>query len=501
MVNAALGDDWAVRIGAEWISQAKGFDRNPDSGQYYDHTSGWLARGQIRYRHGPLDVNLLVDGQDMTLPTFLNVYDAAPGVLTAIPLGYSANRFDVGSNATNLTEQKTQRVQLVANLDLDGAMLTSTSMASHLSSQQYDGSAIDLATEAQLQAQGEVGIYPLLQLHTDVTDRTLYEDLHLAGKALGGRLEWLGGAEILDQQDHYALTSATSPCALTARSGICGGTPTAPICDELTPASMACPMPFLGSFGTVTSTPQHYTSEAIYGSLRYKLDRFTLAGEARYTHDRKTATQTATALYTGAQTAAPNDYDFSAGRASYTATVSYALPGAWHDLLYAKTGTGYRAGGVNNGSATSLSPIPFQPTYGDEETTSYEIGIKGNLGAHIYFTADGYLARTTHAIARITDGCTPLNACKRGPTSFHAGERRGALCLPLQPTAHFRRRCQFSLLMPQLFAAPLARICAPDTQLACGEARKATTSAISPAVPIRPNGDAASKKASAPSGA
>ena len=417
--NYALDDHWAIRVGAEGINQSKGFYRNPDDGEYYDRTSGWLARGQIRYRNGPLDVNLLVDGQDLKLPTFVVAYDATPGTLSTLPLGYIQNRFSVPINGVNQTEQQVQRTQLVADLDLDSATLTSTTMASHFSSQQYYGSSIDLATEGQLQQQGEIGAYPLSQVHTDVRDSTVYQDLHIAGKSLDDRLEWLGGAEALDQHDHYILSVATSPCTLTAKSSICGGTPTDPLCYPLLPTSTPCPTPFPAIFGTAAATPLHYTSEAAYGSLRYKLDDFTFSGEARYTHDQKIATQTATALYTDTPTVKPNNYRFSAGKASYTGTVSYKLPGSWDDMLYSKVGTGYRAGGVNSGTSTPVAPIPFRPTYGDEETISYEAGFKGNLGSHVFVTLDGYFSRTDNAITSITDGCTVLNVCKQGATIFN----------------------------------------------------------------------------------
>src|SRR5205823_3900753 len=58
----------------------------------------------------------------------------------------------------------------------------------------------------------------------------------------------------------------------------------------------------------------------------------------------------------------------------------------------------------------------------------------------------------------------------------------------------FRQRLHDDALR-QVLAAPLARMWAPETQLACGEARKATTAAISSAWPMRLNGEAASKKA------
>ena len=50
-------------------------------------------------------------------------------------------------------------------------------------------------------------------------------------------------------------------------------------------------------------------------------------------------------------------------------------------LLYARTGTGYRAGGVNNGTVIAGAPNPLQPTYGNEETTSYEVGLKSRIGS------------------------------------------------------------------------------------------------------------------------
>jgi iron complex outermembrane receptor protein len=419
VVNYKLSDDWAVRIGAQAITQSGGFYHNPDNGHDYDETKGWLARGQIRWRHGPWDVNLLLDGQNLKLPTFVVDYALAPNVLASIPKGYTSDRFNVGSNGINDTRQKVQRAQLSASLDLDWATVTSTGMASHFSSQQYYGSSIDLATEGQLQAQGEAGIYPLSQVHTDVRDRTFYEDLHLGGKALGDRLDWLGGVEVLDQNDHYVLSSATSPCTLTATSGVCGGTPAAPQCYQLTATSLPCPSPFPAAFGSASAVPQHYSSQAVYGSLRYRLGAVTLSGEARYTHDIKNATQTVTALYTNTATAAPSAYRFSAGRASYTATASYKLPGAWDDLLYAKVGTGYRAGGVNGGTSSPFAPIPFEPTFGDETTVSYEAGFKGNLGRHLYASFDGWISKTNNAITSITDGCTVLNACKQGATTFN----------------------------------------------------------------------------------
>ncbi|HZZ33770.1 MAG TPA: TonB-dependent receptor [Phenylobacterium sp.] len=419
VVNYALNDDWAVRIGAESIGQTKGFYFNPVDNKYYDQTNGWLGRGQIRYKHGPLDVNFMVDAQDLKLPTFVTDYGVLPGTTTTIPKGYTSNRFNVPSDGLNDTEQKVQRAQLVADLDLGWATLTSTSMATNSTSLQYYGSPIDLATEAQFQSQGEVGAYPLSQVHTGAKDHTYYEDLHLAGKAMGGALDWLAGVEIMDQHDSNLLTVATSPCALTATSSICGGTPSAPVCYQLQPTSRGCPSPFPAGFGTSSYTPQRYTSQAGYGSLRYKVNNFTFSGELRYTNDLKDATQNSVALYTGVATARPSSFKFAADRTSYTVTASYTLPGSWEDMLYVKTGSGYRAGGVNPGISTPVAPIPFRATYGDEDTVSYEGGFKGNIGSNIYVTLDGYYSVTDNAITSINDGCTVLNVCNQAATVFN----------------------------------------------------------------------------------
>jgi len=418
VVNYAVNDEVAVRFGAEAVGQSKGFYYNPDQNKYYDHEDGWIARGQVRYKHGPLDVDLLVDAQDLMLPAFANIYDLGPNVIATLPKGYVANRFTVPSNGLNDTEQKTQRAMLDGSLDLGWGVLTSTTMVTSSDSLQHFGSPIDLNQETSFQQQGEIGAYPFADTYTRSTDRTFYQDLHLDGKALDGNLKWLVGAEYLDQHDGNGVQNTTSPCTLKLGAGLCVGTPTTPGCDLILPTSTKCPTPFPLAFGAVTQTPQRYESEAVYGSVGYTIQRFTIDGELRYTNDDKTATQFTSALYTGVQTLPPQDHKFSAGNLSYALTLSYKLPLAWDDLIYAKTGSGYRAGGVNSGIANPNAPNPFQPSYGDESTTSYEIGFKGNVWSHIYVTLDGYISRTGDAIAAINDGCTVLNACGTAATIF-----------------------------------------------------------------------------------
>jgi outer membrane receptor protein involved in Fe transport len=292
-------------------------------------------------------------------------------------------------------------------------------MVTHSSSLQWFGAAIDTGIEAQFQAQGEAGIYPFTQVHTHAKDRTYYEDLHLAGTAMDKAVEWLAGIELMHQYDSNLVQTATNPCTLTATSGICTGTPTQPTCLKLIPTAANCPATFPLTFGSVNFTPQRYNSQAVYGSAKYKVGSFSVSAEARYTNDKKEAVQNVTALFTGVQTLAPSAFTFSAGKASYAVTASYKLPGSWDDMIYVKTGTGYRAGGVNGGISTPLAPIPFRPSYGDEDTVSYEGGFKGNLGSNIYVTFDAYESETKNAITVINDGCAVVNVCGQGATIFN----------------------------------------------------------------------------------
>ncbi|MGH6985518.1 MAG: TonB-dependent receptor [Caulobacteraceae bacterium] len=420
VVNYALSDDFAMRLGAESIGQSKGLYYNPDSNEYWDKTEGWLARAQIRYRHGPLDVDLLVDAQDLTLPTFATDEAIPPGASTSIPLGYTNNNlYVIPSDALNNTEQREQRSMLLANLDLGWGTLTSTTMYSHSDTLQWFGGVIDVGLDSQLKALGEAGAYPFSDTNSRVEDKTFYEDIHLTGKAFDGALNWLVGGEVLDQHDVYQIYTTSSPCPLTAKSGICTGTPTAPVCDLLLPTSTPCPTPFPLQFGTVSLTPTSYLSEAAYGLLRYTFRKFTLSGEFRYTDDHKTGTQYSTKLYTGVQINPPDTFRFSAGTPSFTITGDYKLPTPWADMIYAKVGTGYRAGGVNNGISSPFAPVPYRDTYGDENTVSYEAGFKGDVGSHVYVTFDGYFSSTDNAITSINDLCSTINACGIPATYFN----------------------------------------------------------------------------------
>ena len=185
VVNQVLGDHVAVRVGAESYEQEGGFYYDPNHDKYYDSTDGWTARGQIRYRSGALDMTLLLDAQDLELPTFVNSLRVpGGGVNPQIPLGYQQSRFILPHTGEDGLQQEVQRVMLMATYELsDNVTLESMTMATDWRSSQQFAAAIDVATAINMRQQAEIGIWPYGQVKTDVKDSTVYQDLHLTGKS------------------------------------------------------------------------------------------------------------------------------------------------------------------------------------------------------------------------------------------------------------------------------------------------------------------------------
>ncbi|GAA0637060.1 TonB-dependent receptor [Brevundimonas lenta] len=419
VVNQQLSDTVAVRFGAQVTGQGGGIYYNPNQDSYYDHTDGYIVRGQVRYSDGPVDVNLLVDAMDMNLPTFANQWVIPAGRLPTLPLGYTGPRYDIPQDVDNGLHQTVQRAMLTADYDFGWATLTSTTMALQSESAQDFAGGVDLATQAMFQSQGQIGFYPLAQTSTFAEDKTLYQDVRLAGEAMDGSLQWLAGAEALMQDDFYTRDTVTSPCVQTATSGICGGTPTQPICYRLTPTALNCPTVFPRPFGSHRVAPSEYRSGAVYGSLKYDTGPWSVSGELRYSRDDKTATQSDFNLYTTTPVGTSTTYTFEQDNLSYAAMASYRLTGSMPTLLYARTGTGYRAGGVNNGAVVPVAPNPLRPTYENEDTTSYEVGLKSDLTDNVFLRVSAYASETDNAIASVLDGCTVLNVCGQVGSVFN----------------------------------------------------------------------------------
>jgi iron complex outermembrane receptor protein len=146
-------------LGVETIGQGKGFYYNPNSRKYYDHTDGWIARGQLRYRKGPLDIDFSVDAQDLNLPTFLNTYVAPPGANAALPLGLTQDRFVMGHDGPDGVHQQAQRAMILADYDLGWGKLTSDEHGHPLDlAPGLRRGGLDFATEANLQKSRPAGV-------------------------------------------------------------------------------------------------------------------------------------------------------------------------------------------------------------------------------------------------------------------------------------------------------------------------------------------------------
>lgn len=329
-----------------------------------------------------------------------------------IPRGYTQSRFVVPHTGEDGLQQEVERAMLMVSYEFNDAItLEATTMATDWTSSQQFAAAIDEATAIEMRQQGQIGIWPYGQVTTDVNDRTIYQDLHLTGRAGDGRLTWIVGAELLSQRDEYERVNVTSPCPFTLAASFCSGTPAQPVCVRPLPTSLNCPTPFPLLFGTLSLTKQEISSYAAYASLQYAIGDFTLVGEGRFTDDHKKASQGITALYTTNYITPPTTFSFDASEPSYTFTVSYNIPSLSGTLLYAKVGSGYRAGGVNNGTFNANAPNPFVFTYDNEKTIGYEAGVKASITQNIFVRLSGYLSRTTDAITSLNDGCTPTNVC------------------------------------------------------------------------------------------
>jgi iron complex outermembrane recepter protein len=421
ILNHPLSDEVAVRLGVQYNSQSSGFVYDPEENKYADQTIGWIGRAQIRFVHEKLDVDLLAETQQMTLPTFYSIVATPASGAGNYPNGFFEPKYTLQDNGNNLTKQAVNDVMLFVNYDFGWSTLSSTSSyRDRKTTVDYDLDLIDPATVTAQRALGNYGAYPFSQVSGDDDTSMIYEDLHLSGAALDSRLNWIGGVEYLHQKsDGFSITNA-NPCAtgtLAKPLGQCYGTPTAPLCFQATPNVPACAVPNPLGYGTNSVSSSVYDSWALYTSLTYKIGYgVSVSGDVRYTSDDKTFHENVTDLYTttvvttrgasGTINAYPLDAAFKKSLTTYTATVSYAIPGSWGDLVYAKMGTGYRAGGFNPGVAPTIAPVPIIAAYNDETSKSYEVGIKGNLTHFVYFTLDAYRSTTNNALSTVSDQCT-----------------------------------------------------------------------------------------------
>ncbi len=383
-VNVSLGDGIAMRLSGDLVEQDKGFFYNPDNDVYFDRQKGHGIRGQIRIKRGPVDAVIMAETQRLTTPT-IHYQIFIPAGTPGFPGGYIQDRFRYPWSTAPRASQDVDGLQAIVRVDLGGADLTSTtSFRKRHSEYDLDNDAISPAELARARAAGEVGALTPLDPSTasyviDTTDN-FSQDIHVSGSS--DRLTWLVGAEMLLLDSDFSVATTRTP-------------------------TLANPSP-----GNIAPARLHFESYAAYGSLGFDLtDSLNVTGELRYTRDSRSITARLYDLGTGLPTggaARVIDDSIDADNLSYNTTLSYKL--ARDILVYAKVGSSYRAGGFNTRLSDPRAPSPVQVLFGNENSTSYEAGVKGSPVRRGYFAIAGYYTDLSDLIAQVDDGCALTNA-------------------------------------------------------------------------------------------
>ncbi|MBD3744960.1 TonB-dependent receptor [Sphingopyxis alaskensis] len=392
-VNVPLADGLAVRISGDLVEQDKGFFYNPENDVYFDQQKGHGLRGQLRLRRGPVDLVLLAETQRLTTPT-IHYQISIPAGTPGFPGGYIQDQFRYPWNTAPRATQDVDGLQAMVRVDLGEAQLSATTLYRKRHSEyDLDNDAVNPDELARARAAGEISPFVPIDPNTSsfVVDTTdiLSQDIHLTGG--GDRLTWLIGGEAMVLDSDFSVTTTRSP----------------------TPAN---PSP-----GNIAPARLNFESYAVYGSLGFDLtDSLNITGELRYTRDSRSITARLFDLGTGLPTGGPSriiDDSINADNLSYNATLSYKL--ATDLLAYGKIGSSYRAGGFNTRLSDPRAPSPVQVLFGNENSTTYEVGLKGSPIRRGYFAIAGYYTELEDLIAQVDDGCALTNpACPTAAVSY-----------------------------------------------------------------------------------
>jgi iron complex outermembrane receptor protein len=400
VTNLPINDHWAARFGVEVMEQTKGFYHLPIIGQYADAQFKYFYRGQLNYTNGNFTANMLVEHGAERLPGLIYYVVTFPGA--TYPKGIFTDKYETAWNSPSKAKQDIGNFEFTTRYDMALATLDTVTMFRDRHGENAydrDASSIDFAKAAV--AAGKVAPTAVAAVLAadyaqggDQLDhaRILYQDVHLSGGGMGDlkALKWVGGAE------YYLLHDTPS--------NVLGKSPTA-----------ASP-----STGTIDKGKLHFESWAVYGSLGYDFtDKLNLSADLRYTHDNETFLTRRFDFGTGVLGAAAFNLDGerTASNTSYTVTLAYKPITDW--LVYAKVGSGYRAGGFNSSLGDPRQPITVPLSFDNETVTAYEAGFKGNVTRDIYVAVTGYQNDFDNLVIQGDNGCALGNAaCPVQATSF-----------------------------------------------------------------------------------
>lgn len=156
--------------------------------------------------------------------------------------------------------------------------------------------------------------------------------------------------------------------------------------------------------------------------MGYKLsEQLDLEAEGRYSKDKREVNTnrfdrtTDLPITTGARliTRAESSPD----AAIFNLTAGYKPTSLW--LVYGKVGTGVRSGGFNTAAGDPRQPVAIPPDFGDETSTTFEVGAKGNITPNIYVTAAAYRTTIKDFLVQQDNGCLATNpVCPVASASF-----------------------------------------------------------------------------------
>jgi iron complex outermembrane receptor protein len=419
VVNQPLTDHLALRVGIDEMKQDKGNFYSPITKEYFDAQKTSMYRAQLNYKNGPVTANLLVEHGADTLPGIMYSLNIPAGVSPIYPKGIFDDKYNINWNSPSTAKMQTNYYEFQGSYDLDFATVTMTnSLRERHSQNAYDRDGTSWQFEAQAKADGLVAPGAV---QTDAGlgglaldfSRILTNDIHIVGNN-SGPWTWLGGVEVYNLNDTVKNVLSKTPMGNT-------------------PASL--------SQGTEQVAHIDFTSWAAYGSIGYKFtDALSLTAEGRFTHDDKSIDSVLLDYGTGLpSTAAGFAFDDSkkSHNFSYNVTLSYKLPGDW--LTYAKVGTAYRAGGFNLALGDPRQPTTPPPTFGDEDTTSFEVGAKGNITRNIYVTGAVYRANVKNLLVQTDNGCfVGSGVCPVQATNFVFNDGRAWTSgIELEVNAHY----------------------------------------------------------------
>ncbi|MBL8769924.1 MAG: TonB-dependent receptor [Phenylobacterium sp.] len=394
VVNVPLSDSVAVRLGASGVTQGKGFFYAPFTDQYHDDEESSLLRGQIRYDKDGLVINLLAENQIARIPGLFYTYAIQPNAAAGYPLGLFGKKYESDWNTPPGAKQNIATINLAVAYDLGWASVDSTSMYRRRKSlSNFDSDATNPVALAAQRARGN----QLLLTDTNQGNENhnlaeiLFQDIHLTGAEVNG-FTWLAGAELLQIKQNQANFTTRTPTAANR------------------------------STGNYTPTFARIRSFGVYGSVGYQVtEQLNLEAEGRYSKDKREVQTnrfdrlTGAVVTTGARliTSARSSPD----SAIFNLTAGYKPTPLW--LVYGKVGTGVRAGGFNTAAGDPRQPIPIPPAFGDEKSTTYELGAKGNITPNIYVTTSVYRTDIKDFLVQQDNGCLATNpVCPVSSTSF-----------------------------------------------------------------------------------